>query len=409
MGTMAHESNGAPLGLGDATSAATPQVRSRAAATSGSAEQAAQSLDGYSFGALAEHFLQHMAVARRCSPRTVDAYRSDYRKIHRLLSDTGHNLDVREIATGDLQVCIASLHHLSSASIERLIHSTSSFFGFLVKQGIVDRNPVDGLDRPRRSRKLPRQPSEEAFHRIVGACETLQEHLIVGLLGYSGLRRGEVLSLNVADVAADFSHVRVAGKGNKERVVPLHADLAAIARQHVGGLPPGDGSLIRNRRGNRMGETSLWRLFRRLVRRAGLEDESITPHCLRHHFASQLVRLGVDVVTVAELLGHSNISTTSIYLHSDSASKRAAISRLPSALLSHHAVQGGRPEPADSTWAPEAGGTDAGADRSDAHSADWPIAAYGGTPGERGGARRGVSISALGRQEATPDGRRRWE
>ncbi len=283
---------------------------------------------GHDFTTLSGQFLAHLAGNRRCSPLTISAYRCDYRKTERLLRQAGHGLDVRSISTGDLQVCLASLGHLSPASIERLVYSLNSFFKWVHQQGIVAVNPALALARPQRAHKVPRQFTRGEADRLMAACETLRERLVIGLLRYCGLRRAELLSLNVSDVAADFSSLRVEGKGRRQRVIPMHDCLKALLQEHLRGLTTEDGALIANHAGKHMSATSFWRLFRRLLGRAGLSTTGLTPHGLRHHFASELIRAGVDVATVAELLGHSNISVTSVYLHSDLTTKRAAINSL---------------------------------------------------------------------------------
>lgn len=284
---------------------------------------------GYRLDTLADQFLQHLAVSRRCSPRTVAAYASDYRKTQRLLVQAGHNLDVRVITTGDLQVVIGGLGHLASTSVERIIYSLSSLFRYLVRQGVIAHSPVDQIDRPQRQRPVPRSASREEVRRLLAACRSSQERLVLSLLAFGGLRRAELLGADAADLGADLMSLRVRGKGRRERVIPLHATLQPLLVEHLQSLDPMEGPLVRNEAGKRMSSTTLWRLFDRLLRAAGLGRKALSPHALRHHFASQLVRSGADIATVAELLGHSNISTTSIYLHSDSATKREAINRLP--------------------------------------------------------------------------------
>ena len=164
----------------------------------------------------------------------------------------------------------------------------------------------------------------------MAACATPQERIIVGLLRYCGLRRNELLLLDVAGIAADYSSIAVSGKGYKQRAIPLHSDLRQLLRDYIPNLPTDEEqAVIRNQAGNRMSPTSFYRVFRKLLQRAGLADKSLTPHSLRHHFATELIRAGADLATVASLLGHGNVSTTSRYLHTDSATKRTAIGLLP--------------------------------------------------------------------------------
>jgi len=132
----------------------------------------------------------------------------------------------------------------------------------------------------------------------------------------------------VADLAADLSQLRVSGKGGRERVVPVSSRLREVLRSYLGERDSDDPALIINGTSRRMTETTFYRLFRRILRRAGLAGSGTTPHHLRHAFASGLVQAGVDVCTVSELLGHSNISTTSIYLHASADGKKEAVEKL---------------------------------------------------------------------------------
>lgn len=143
-----------------------------------------------------------------------------------------------------------------------------------------------------------------------------------------GLRRGEVLGLNVESIDPECTQVLVRGKGSKERVVPLCPILRDLLVAYLEKRPDAAGPLFVGRTGNRTTVTSLTRLFRRLLKRAGLEDEGITPHKLRHAFGTTLVREGVDVSTIAELMGHSSIATTSVYLHASPTTMRAAVGKL---------------------------------------------------------------------------------
>jgi len=285
----------------------------------------------YALPVLAHEFLTHLANGRRCSPRTVEAYRADYTKVARLLQAAGHDLDVRRISAGDLQVCLAGLRHLAPASVERLVYALRSLFGYLVRKGLVSQNPATEVDRPRKSRSLPLQFTTPQVDALLRAAQTVQERVLVALLAYGGLRRAEVLGLDLSDVAADLTSLRVAGKGGKSRSVPLHPDLQGLLREHLAELPADGAALIRNQAGGRMSTTTFARRFRRLLTRAGLAGKPLSPHKLRHYFASTLVRAGTDIATVADLLGHSSISTTSIYLHTNGATKREAIGRLPTA------------------------------------------------------------------------------
>ena len=194
--------------------------------------------------------------------------------------------------------------------------------------GVHPTNLTTGLRLPKREHRRPRVPTDEECEAIRGAAWTPREKAIIALMLMGGLRRGEVLGLKVEDLSAEYAQILVRGKGHKERVVPLCPALRDLLITHleVRGVSPGP--LFLGRTGQRMTETSFIRLFRRVLKRVGLQGEGITPHKLRHAFGTTLVREGVDVATIAELMGHSNMSTTSVYLHASPTTMRTAVEKL---------------------------------------------------------------------------------
>ncbi len=284
----------------------------------------------FNLSELASRFLEHLSRVRRCSPRTIVSYKADYGKLTANLMAAGHDLDVRNISSNHIERCIAQLSHLSPESIRRFVYALRSLFEYLCKLEILSRNTAQDVPLPQKPHELAQAFSRDQADQLMAACETLQERIIVGLLRCCGLRRSELLSLDLADIGADFSSLRVSGKNHRQRDIPLHRDLRRLLQAHVASLPDSDEpALVRNRCGRRMSPTTLHRLFHKLLKRAELAEKGLSPHALRHHFASELIRAGVDIATVAALMGHSNISVTSRYLHSDAASKQSAVDSLP--------------------------------------------------------------------------------
>ena len=272
-------------------------------------------------------FLAHLRDYRGCTPKTLVAYRQDGRAFIRFLQTEGVST-VEEVERRHAHRYASGLSHLAPASIRRRVYAIRSWFGHLSDLGVISQNPLASVELPKRRPQLPRVPSKEQADVLLGACRTERELLIIALMLMAGLRKGEVLGLDVADVSVGLEELRVAGKGGRVRVVPLCGRLQAALRASLQKMGPSP-ALVTGREGGRLGSNGFYRLWRRLLRRADLQDAGFTPHSLRHAFASHLVRAGVDIVTVSELLGHSNISTTSIYVHSDVRSKRAAVERLP--------------------------------------------------------------------------------
>jgi len=274
---------------------------------------------------LLEDFIRHIVDYRNYSPATARAYKSDYRSFVEFLEDRQQPLSPETVSTRDVRLFLASLNGLSPSSVRRKLYAISSFFEYLRQTEMVTTNPAASINPPKLERKLPHVPSRQQCQQILDACESARERLIVGLLFLAGLRRSEVLGLDISDVAADLSAVMVRGKARRERLVPVSSRLRGMLAEYLQVRESDQPALVVNAAGNRMGTTSFYRLFRRLLRRAGLEETGITPHTLRHAFASELIKAGVDIATISELLGHANIATTSIYLHTNPASKRSAV------------------------------------------------------------------------------------
>jgi len=282
-----------------------------------------------SLALLLQAFLSHIVDYRDYSTATARAYRRDCHRLVEFLEQTGGPLDPGEIGPRDIRLFLSSLSHLSAASTRRTLYGVSSFFQYLVEMEIIPSNPAAPVDPPKAKRTIPDVPSREQCARMLDVCQDPTEAVVIGLLALAGLRRSELLGLDIADVAADLSSLRVEGKGGRQRVVPVSLRLRRLIEAHIAARTQADrAALLLNEAGNRMQTTTLYRCFKRVLARAGLGNSGITPHSLRHAFASELVRAGVDIATISELLGHSNIATTSIYLHSSAETKRDAVEKL---------------------------------------------------------------------------------
>jgi site-specific recombinase XerD len=281
-----------------------------------------------------DNFLCYLRDFRSCSPLTLAAYRRDAEDFIAFL-EGDDVLSADQVDRPHAYRYAAALPsrgregHLAPASIRRKLFALSSWFRYLGEMGVVRGNPFASVPLPKRPQKFVRVPDEDQCQALLSAARTTQERAMVALLLMAGLRRAELLGLNAEDIGGDCGEIRVTGKGGKERVVPLCAPARDALGTHLAERGTDSGALFVGRTGQRLRNTSLQRAFKRLLKQAGLEDEKITLHRLRHCFASFLVRAGADPATVAELLGHSSIATLSIYLHSDAASKQQAVSRLP--------------------------------------------------------------------------------
>ena len=214
---------------------------------------------------------------------------------------------------------LGQLSGLATNSVRRKIHALGSWFEYLVHRGRLSVNPARGLPLPRRLRREPRFPSAEEYRLLLQAACTPVERAIVWLLATTGLRRAELLGLDLADVSTDGCELRVLGKGNVERTVPLPEQTRAILGEYVQERGRSSGPLLLSRTGGRLGATTLRRIFCRLLKWAGLADQGYTLHSMRHAYATMLLHSGTDLHTIEQLLGHSDISVTAVYLHCDTA------------------------------------------------------------------------------------------
>ena len=272
-----------------------------------------------------QRFKQHISVERNLSPRTVNAYMRDLSQFHDFLQDAGH-FEVQDewLKNVDLLVLrqyLAQLHKsCRRTSISRKISAIKVFFRFLVREGVLETSPVDGLSTPRREQYLPKVLGAEQVgtlldHPVAGKKLLMLRDLALLELVYScGLRVGEVTRLNIGSIDLEAQQVRVFGKGNKERIIPIGRQ-ASIALGHYlveRGDTAIDDPLFLNYRGGRLTARSVQRNLKDRLLKLNLPTD-VTPHALRHSFATHLLDAGADLRFIQELLGHASLSTTQRY------------------------------------------------------------------------------------------------
>jgi integrase/recombinase XerD len=276
-----------------------------------------------------EAFLALLAARR--SPRTVDAYRRD-------LSALGHFLGGPVAAAGldQLERYFAQLRAdgLSSATLARRTASARSFYRHLQLIGARADNPAAELATPRRVRSLPRTLSAGEAERLIEAAagvtpRALRDRALVELLYGAGVRVSEAMALEKGGVDLDERFVRVVGKGDKERIVPLGREAAEALRRYLArGRPHLDRrhrpELFLNAKGGALTRAGAFLILRRLAGVAGLEPERVHPHLLRHSFATHLLEGGADLRSVQAMLGHADLGTTELYTHVTDRRRREA-------------------------------------------------------------------------------------
>ena len=290
-----------------------------------------------------DEFEGYIADARRFSERTVRAYRSDLDRFATFWErDFGEGSAAKtpmsKVDTLAVRSYLASLHRsrLASRSLARHLSTLRSFFRWACREGHVEKNPARSLPSPKLPRTLPRAMTQPDTERLLEAEEEgsfpERDRALFELLYATGLRVSEAAGLDLEDVDFSSRLLRVVGKGNKERIAPFgeaagdalsHYLPARLARRRAAeDAAVDDGEpLFVNSRGGRLTTRSMARLLKRRLRAAGLPTE-ISPHALRHSFATHLLEAGADLRAIQELLGHASLSTTQKYTHLDAARLR---------------------------------------------------------------------------------------
>ncbi len=281
-----------------------------------------------------QDYRYYLRMERRLSPNTVAAYGRDVAELLSALE-----LEPRAVRTEDIERYLASRNQLSKRSQARLLSSLRSFFDWLILEGERNDNPCDRIDAPKLGRYLPEVLSVEEVAAILDSVDTnagwtgLRDRAILEILYGCGLRVSEACSLQISHVYLQEGFVRVVGKGDKERLVPL-GELAADAfRNYLDARPQAaepafDDVAFLNKNGRPLSRVAIFNLVKKQALLAGVRKE-ISPHTFRHSFATHLIENGADLRIVQEMLGHESILTTEIYTHIDTATWQRAI-------LDHH-------------------------------------------------------------------------
>ena len=282
---------------------------------------------------LVDQFLQASVFEAGLAEKTLQAYAEDLRRYVADLADAGITSPKHVTRQHVLNHLIALRRGgLSARSAARHLSAIRRFHAFLLQEGSTCINPVDGFDAPRLPQPLPKTMSpasvEALLHVDPDAPNAARDGAILEMFYAAGLRISELAALRMRDIDLEESAVKVRGKGSKERLVPLGR--RAIARIDDwlvlrGTYKPKDDALFLSRRGRRMGRSTTWRVVKAAAQSAGLRH-NVTPHMLRHSFATHLLDNGADLRAVQELLGHADIATTQIYTHVSS-ERLAAVHR----------------------------------------------------------------------------------
>lgn len=270
---------------------------------------------------LIKHFLAYLAAERGLAKNTLSAYGRDLVKLKEFAESEGVGLE--DISRGDLRGFVASLsmEGLSVSSINRVISAVRGFYRFLQLDRFITKNPADDIDTLTKGFYLPTFLSEDEMERLLEVPDTSQEtglrdRALLELMYAAGLRVSEAANLGVRDVDIDEQIVTCIGKGNKERKIPIGRSAAKWLDEYLSVRRSSETESVRlfvSPGGKEMNRQTIFRLVKEYSEKAGLEG--VSPHTLRHSFATHLIQRGADSRSVQAMLGHADISTTQIYTH----------------------------------------------------------------------------------------------
>ncbi len=282
-------------------------------------------------------FVDYLGSYRGYSIHTVKAYARDLREFRSFLGGRYPGADHHDQVQRQMVVAFAlSLKGQAPLTVRRKLTAITSFYHYLQETGQTVANLARGLPLPKVAQRLPTCLTAEQAGALLEAAHTPWHRAMIALLLFAGLRRSEVAAITLDDLDMESAQLLVRGKGAKQRVVPLTPLVVEAIREYLVCRPQTQSQHLFVSRvgGHPLHARVAGRMLQHVLQRAGLGEEHITPHRLRHTFATHLIRNGMDVRTVQELLGHADLQTTARYLHSDTRTKQAAVGKLAAAFAS---------------------------------------------------------------------------
>ena len=281
---------------------------------------------------LVNAFLNYLAVEKGFSANTVGAYRNDLYQlagfIEGMASAKGFKAEWLSVDRNLLINYIIDLkdRNYSSATVARKVAAVKSFFAFLVAERKIQNDPTENISSPKVNKSLPKPLSLTEIDILLAepakssTPEAMRDVAMFELLYASGMRVSELMDLDVNDINLKAGFIRCLGKGSKERIIPIHDRAVRSVKEYISEARPHllksteEQALCLNRRGDRLTRQGFWLILKGHAKAAGIK-KVVTPHTLRHSFATHILSGGADLRAVQELLGHANISSTQIYTH----------------------------------------------------------------------------------------------
>jgi len=275
-------------------------------------------------------FQAYLKLEKGLSDNSIEAYSRDIDKLQQFADSQINNLKPDAFTLNDLRQFINWVNELGMipSSQARILSGIKSFYKYLLAEDIIKNNPAELLEAPKKMRKLPDTLSYQDINKLIEAIDLskpdgTRNKAIIEVLYSCGLRVSELTELKLSNLYLEIEFVKVIGKGNKERLVPIGGEaIKALKlwidhdRVHIPIKKGEEDMVFLNRRGSRLSRVYIFMLIKQLAEMAGIK-KSISPHTLRHSFATHLVEGGADLRAVQEMLGHESITTTEIYTHLD--------------------------------------------------------------------------------------------
>ena len=271
-----------------------------------------------------EDYISYVTIERRLSKNTVESYNKDLYKYNEYLSKK-KIFDAKNVTTKDIEAYIKILNenNYTITSIARKLTTIKNFHNYLYQKKRIDRNVAESVERPKIKKALPKVMTVEQVDKLLNIdCKTVFDYrnkAMLELLYGTGLRISELLNLKLGDVDLENCIVRCFGKGSKERIVPIGEYVLFYLNAYLNERPNLSKNkkcdyLFLNKSGNKLSRFSFFKIIKKLLLEKGI-NVSVSPHTLRHSFATHMLEYGADLRTIQELLGHSDIATTKIYTH----------------------------------------------------------------------------------------------
>ena len=287
----------------------------------------------------------YLRIEKSLSKNTIDAYLRDIKKLNGFFNNEESNKKISHIKYEDFQIYLSFLNknNINNRSQSRVISSMRSFFKFLILEKIISQNPTDLLENPKTGKKLPEFLTIEEIDLMVNQIDRSKSDgernlAILEVLYGCGLRVSELIQLKISEIYWKEGFIRIIGKGNKERLVPLGKTATKHLKIYLSEVRIHQridkefiDHVFINKTGSKLSRIMIFKIIKKLTKQSGI-SKNVSPHTLRHSFATHLVEGGADLRAVQEMLGHESITTTEIYTHLDK-------NYLKQTILDHHPIE----------------------------------------------------------------------